>query len=691
MTAATPLVQRAARADERSAMPPLRRACRSPLRALAALGSALALAVALAAPASAERGGIRIVNGTLSFQDPSVGALLRGPDPDRAVAWCSGTLIGCNTFLTAAHCVCDFDGAACQAGSPAPDPSEWFVFLQHAGFFAVESIAVHPSYDFPSEDVAVVRLAAAASGVAPSPLAAQDPPLGSDGTIVGFGRSGGGEDDYGLKRRGAVVTSSCGNDLPEGLLCWAFENPLGPPGIDSNTCNGDSGGPLFVDEAGTAVLSGLTSGGSSDSCLPTDESYDTSVARQRSYIEARAGGDLGSAACGELPPVGDDATEVAGFTQALDAGKPTGEHVLDLPAGVRRLRVALNASEEGSADVDLYVRAGSEPTLSEWDCRAFGSSQYGYCEFDAPAAGPWHVLVNRFSGAATYQVTLTLFTEGGEPPPPPPAGPQARPQRRCLNGLAEAGEAVASAQAQDALDCVRHFARGRFERLGRGAQPRTAQACVGNDVEGRVARALEQTLRRDDARCRAREEQAPGFAYRGAGPVNAAARTGAEGLVEDLFGGDLDAVLASDASARTGARCQEGVAAAAADLFQTVARQALEARRRALRGRGSLDPATSAAALEAALAAELARDAGGRIGRAEAALERRTWRSCPAEAGALGALFPGACGAATDVLELAACAQSAARCRACRAASDMEGLALDCDTFDDGVPDLSCP
>jgi len=668
-----------------------RRACRFPLRALAALGSALALALALAAPATAQRGGVRIVNGTFSFRDPSVGALLRGPDPDRAVAWCSGTLIGCSTFVTAAHCVCDLDGAACQSGSAAPDPTEWFVFLQHAGFFAVESVAVHPSFDFPLEDVVVVRLAGAASGVAPSPLATADPPFGSDATIVGFGRSGGAEDDYGLKRRGAVVTTACGNGLPDGLLCWSFESPVGPPGVDSNTCNGDSGGPLFVDAAGTPVLTGLTSGGSSDNCLPTDESYDTSIARQRAYIEDRAGGDLGAAACGELPPVGDAATEVVGFTQSLDAAKPTGEHVLDLPEGTNRLRVALNASEESGADFDLYVRAGSPPTLSEWDCRAFGSSQYGYCEFDAPAAGPWHVLVNRFSGASTYQVTLTIFNGGGAPPPPPPAGPQSRPQRRCLKGLAEAGAALARAQAQDALACVRNFARGRTELLGRGAQPRTAQACVGNDVEGHVARALERTLHRDDERCRARDEQAPGFAYRGAGPVNAAARSGAEGLVEDLFGDDLDTVLASEAAAPAAARCQEGVADAAVELFEAVARQTLEARRRALRGRGSLDPATSAASLESALAGELARDAGGRIGRAEAQLERHAWRSCPADAGALGALFPGACATATDVLELAACAQATARCRACRAASDMDGLALDCDTFDDGVPDLSCP
>jgi hypothetical protein len=238
---------------------------------------------------------------------------------------------------------------------------------------------------------------------------------------------------------------------------------------------------------------------------------------------------------------------------------------------------------------------------------------------------------------------------------------------------------------------VRHFARGRLDLLGRDAQPRTAQACVGNDVEGRVARALERTLRRDDARCRAREEQAPDFAYRGGGPVNAAARSGVEGLFQELFGDDLDAALSSGPAERRAARCQDGVARGAAGLFEAVAREAFEARRRALRGRGHLSPAPSADALEEALAGELARDPGGRIRRAGARLERAVWRACPTEVGPLGPLFPGACASADDVLELEACAEVAARCRACRTVSDMDGLALDCDGFDDGVPDLSCP
>jgi hypothetical protein len=555
----------------------------------------------------------------------------------------------------------------------------------------VASIAVNPGFDFPSDDVAVIRLAAPVSGITPTPLAAQAPPNGTHGTIVGFGRSGGAAEDYGLKQRGDVVTSACSGGLPPGLVCWDFTAPVGPPGTDSNTCNGDSGGPLFVD-AGGRVLAGITSGGSSGTCLPTDESYDTSVAFQSGYIQAQAGADLGGASCGTLSQVGDAATEVIGFTQRLDAGKTEGRHSFDVPAGVTKLRIALQASEDAGADVDLYVRPGVPPTTAEYDCRAYGPNQWGFCEFDAPAEGTWHVLVNRYSGASTYQVTATLFEGQGEPPPPPPTGePQSYPQRRCLNGLAEAGERVARAQARDAGACLHAFARGQVERLGRGAQPRTAEACLSNDVSGDVARALDRTLRRDSRRCLERPEQLPDFAYRGAGPVNGAARGQTTSLAGDLFGPDLDAVLASADAAPGSAACQEAVADSSGEVLDAGARLAAQAKREALRGGRGEPPVDSTAALELALLDAFARDPHGRLARARTHLQREVSDRCAGVESPLAALFPGACAGASGSPELADCADRLALCRLCQALDSMDGLALDCDGFDDGIPNLTCP
>jgi hypothetical protein len=357
----------------------------------------------------------RIVNGVFTGEYPTVGALLRPGDPEDGSTWCSGTMIGCETFLTAAHCVCDSVGSDCQPGGIGePDPSDFGVFLQHAGFFTVASIAVHPSYDFPGADVAVLKLEDPVTAIRPTAInTVQSPPDGSSATIVGFGRSGGANFDYGLKRAGDVETEVIGCDADQ--VCWQFESPLGPPGEDANTCNADSGGPLFWDAGSGDVVAGITSGGLSAGCNPEDYSYDANVFFYRSYIETEAGADLGPASCGSGPQVGDPEVTVTPFEGDLSGANPSDGWTVPVEAGTSSLRIALNASEQGSADFDLYVKHGTAPTTIDFDCKADGPNQYGYCEIADPAVGTWHVLVNRSSGSGDYQVTVTEIAAGCHP------------------------------------------------------------------------------------------------------------------------------------------------------------------------------------------------------------------------------------------------------------------------------------
>jgi hypothetical protein len=355
-------------------------------------------ALLLAAQASA-RTPAPIVNGIETVDHPAVGALLAPNDPDHASLVCSGTLIGCQTFLTAAHCV---EGDL--------DPGSYVVYLQHAGFVGVSAVAFHPSYDFPVGDVAVLTLATAVTGIRPMPIdAAGGQAPGTGGTIVGFGRTGGANQDYGLKRKGQIALAPCTGGVSDTTsICWTFADPVGPAGNDSNTCNGDSGGPLFIDAGGGPVTAGITSGGSSASCLATDDSYDARVATYAAYIQTSGGGDVGATTCSSLPQVGDADTSVEAYTGILGSVTPEGTHSFTVPSGADLLRVTMNAIDDGS-DFDLYVRAGSPPTTAAFDCAANGSGQYGACEFANPTPGTWHVLVARFSGSGAYQVTATRF------------------------------------------------------------------------------------------------------------------------------------------------------------------------------------------------------------------------------------------------------------------------------------------
>jgi hypothetical protein len=380
--------------------------------------------------------GERIVNGIVTTDFPSAGALLTPSNPSSAGITCSGTLIGCQTFLTAGHCVAD-----------DLNPNHYTVFLPNAGFFSVTSIALHPDFNFPVGDVAVLKLATAVDGIAPTPInTTAVPATGQAGTIVGFGRTGGSSQDYGIKRGGKVTMATCSNGVSGTTsVCWNFNSPLGTAGTNSNTCNGDSGGPLFIDFGAGPRVAGVTSGGSSDTCLPTDKSFDANVFFYRTWIEEQGGSDINSTTCGSLPQVGDARTTVFAFTGQVSSAAPTANHSFLVTPGTAALRVSMNGIDNGS-DFDLFVKAGSPPSLSNFDCRQNGPGQFAYCEFAAPAAGTWYVLVDQSAGSGTYQVTATTF--GGGCADPANAGQSCDDNNPCtVNDRCQSGSCIGTPAA----------------------------------------------------------------------------------------------------------------------------------------------------------------------------------------------------------------------------------------------------
>jgi hypothetical protein len=378
-----------------------------------------------AAAAGAEQ---RIVNGLDTQDFPTTGALLYSGggaiNGNNASSWCSGTLIGCQTFLTAAHCVED-DTA----------PSRYWVYLQHGGLATVSSITIHPSYDpsLSGRDIAIVELATPVTGIDPTTINSSHDldtiGVGLDGTIAGFGQTSGSGNDYGIKRYGNVVTANCnpsttGGEGNDKLVCWNFANPVGQPGEDSNTCNGDSGGPLFMEFAGELEVVGVTSAGSSNDCLPTDHSWDASVYYNASWITGQLGGDP-TTTCGGLPPVGDTSVFVHQNNGTLGPGNTSSTFTVNLSGTPLLVRFALNGTDNAAFNPNIFVKQGLGAGPASYDCKADGTSVFGACEFSNPSPGPWSVYVQRAAGSGQFQVTTTVF--GGDPPV-------------CGNNIAEYGE-----------------------------------------------------------------------------------------------------------------------------------------------------------------------------------------------------------------------------------------------------------
>jgi len=354
----------------------------------------------------------KIVNGLLTSRFPTTGAFLHINADGSFGSHCTGTLVGCSTFLTARHCV----ASTVTDGAPA-EPSEYKnyrVFLQHAGIFEVDSIATRDDYAFPLADVAVIRLKSAVNGVTPTPLYTGGPiPNGTEGTIAGFGRSGGLLSDYGLKRTGFVRTAECA-DKDKNLVCWDYEPGSAAPGEASNTCNADSGGPLFIEDLTSnpprRVLAGVTSGGTQSSCLTSDHSYDVDVRQYAEWIDEQVSDPLAPAACGDLKQWGSDGVVVRRVNGSLSAAEKDARYTIDVPSGTKRFRVAMNAEDSfGKIDFDLFVRRGSEPTEAQADCKQVSPSQYAFCDFPNPAVGTWHIWVKQRAGSGLYQVTASTF------------------------------------------------------------------------------------------------------------------------------------------------------------------------------------------------------------------------------------------------------------------------------------------
>ena len=352
-----------------------------------------------------ERGARRIVNGLPSRSHPAVGALVRGNAPQTAEAWCTGTLVGCDKFLTAAHCI---------AKDPAPDG--YLVFFQELGFFKVKTVQwAKDKYRFPYFDLAMLTLETPVEGIAPMPINTSVKPLNNSiATIVGFGRTGGSRQDYGIKREGSVRTSACPDNLAKDqVLCWKFDADVTSNASAQNTCNADSGGGVFIrDNDGPRVVEkvfGVVSGGIDHDCMKKDVSYNVDVFQYRDWIAAAGEGRLSSAMCGR-PAWEGAAREPSRRSVRLDANISEATVTIEAPEGATALRVAMNAEDANPRKNEFQFAAfsGKDPAISENVCKDNGTGQFAFCAIEKPANGIWTITVNRKKGQGEVQIT-TLF------------------------------------------------------------------------------------------------------------------------------------------------------------------------------------------------------------------------------------------------------------------------------------------
>ncbi len=88
-------------------------------------------------------------------------------------------------------------------------------------------------------------------------------------------------------------------------------------------------------------------------------------------------------------------------------------YTLNVPAGASNLKFETSG---GTGDADLYVRFGSAPTTSTYDCGPVTSDNNEVCSFASPAAGTWHVMVQGYTAYSNASLVGSYQTAPTGPP-----------------------------------------------------------------------------------------------------------------------------------------------------------------------------------------------------------------------------------------------------------------------------------
>ena len=199
----------------------------------------------------------RIVNGLVCERGDSPVLPIR----ESGQTVCTGTLIASNVVLTAAHCL---NGSFCQSLSVRDSTGQTS--------FA-SSCKLHPQYSSSDDiternDIALIFLESAPfARIAPIHID-EDFIVGESLVLAGYGRN----------ESGNFKDLRAASNALQSVTSFGLVSRYDVGDSSGTTCNGDSGGPLFIRRGDAWYVAGVTSWGSANNCaLPGFESSDTAV------------------------------------------------------------------------------------------------------------------------------------------------------------------------------------------------------------------------------------------------------------------------------------------------------------------------------------------------------------------------------------------------------------------------------
>ncbi|HEY0480218.1 MAG TPA: PPC domain-containing protein [Kofleriaceae bacterium] len=149
----------------------------------------------------------------------------------------------------------------------------------------------------------------------------------------------------------------------------------------------------------------VTAGGSSTLTLTAA----ATASGAATYTVTGTSGSTSHTANGSLSVSSGGGTTVLGngvaLTNLSGASGQQSQFSIVVPAGQSLLTVKISG---GTGDADLYVRAGTAPTLQTFDCRPFISGNNETCTVNSPAANTYFIMVNGFSAYTGVTLVATF-------------------------------------------------------------------------------------------------------------------------------------------------------------------------------------------------------------------------------------------------------------------------------------------
>ncbi|MFK4088410.1 pre-peptidase C-terminal domain-containing protein [Kribbella sp. NPDC020789] len=171
-----------------------------------------------------------------------------------------------------------------------------------------------------------------------------------------------------------AATSLTASGLPAGVTASFSPSSVTPP------ANGNASSTLTLTASATATTGSAT--------VTVTGTSGTSTKTAAIALNVTSGGNVLS-----------NGVPVTGLSAAQGAAL---KYTLAVPSGATNLKFVTSG---GTGDADLYVKFGSAPTTSSYDCRPYKDGNEETCTFSTAQAGTYYVMVNGYTAFSGLSLT----------------------------------------------------------------------------------------------------------------------------------------------------------------------------------------------------------------------------------------------------------------------------------------------